>query len=92
MKKKTLQIFYSVMLVILIALLSVSNAGALTLYDDGGYTYADLGDGNVALYGWDNSSPTLSVQTFYNNKPVYSIYRYAFQNNQAICQNYIYFL
>ena len=81
MRLRFLSVILTVLLIISVSVVSIS---AITLYEENGYTYADIGNGNVALYAFDNSSSTLTVKAMYNNKQIYSIYRYAFQNNDTI--------
>ena len=76
----------SLSLILLTALLSLSivTTNALTLYEDGDYTYADTGEGTVALYAWNSDSDTLIVPNNYTNKYVTSVYNYAFAENSQI--------
>lgn len=77
--------FLSIVLIaaFLVALLA-SHANAITLYNDGAYTFADIDDDYVALYGFDNSSDTLVVPEMFKNRYVKSVYDYAFEDNSEI--------
>ena len=82
---KKIHLLLSAMLAsVLLILASIVPFNAVTLYTDGSYTYADIAEDYVALYAYDESTPTLVVPNNYLNRYVSSIYEYAFEDNETI--------
>lgn len=71
-------------LVIMLIAASVIPFHAVTLYTEGAYTFADIDEDYVALYSYDESTPTLVVPDMYRTRYVSSIYEYAFEDNETI--------
>ena len=84
MKKLMSKIISLIIIAALLTAVSVTPLGAVTLYKDGDYTYADIDDRYVALYDYEGSSSTLVVPDMYNRRYVRSVYDYAFENNTKI--------
>lgn len=74
----------SVALAVMLIFMSALSAFALVLYTDGDYTYADVDDYSVALYGYSGESSTLTVPAEFNNRRVAQIYSYSFEGNNNI--------
>lgn len=70
--------------VFLLICVSVQSFGAITLYVDGAYTYADLDLYNVALYDYDDSSPELVIPSEFEGRKVSAVYDYAFEDDDKI--------
>lgn len=81
---RILKILLSGFLIIVLSSFMLTHVGAVSLYTDGAYTFADIDQDNVALYGYDNSSSVLTIPTYYSGRRVSAVYDYAFQNNEAI--------
>ena len=82
---KKLRLFLSAFIVVtLLFAVTIIPSGAVTLYTDGGYTFADIDEDYVALYAYDESTPTLVVPNNYIDRYVSSIYEYAFEDNETI--------
>lgn len=81
---KTKKILSIVLIVAFLVTLLATRANAITLYTEGAYTFADIDDDYVALYGFDNSSDTLIVPEKFKNRYVRSVYDYAFEDNTSI--------
>ena len=79
--KKAFALTITVLLVIGV---SVQSFGAITLYVDGSYTYADVDLYNVALYDYDDSSPALVIPSEFEGRKVSSVYDYAFEDDDKI--------
>jgi hypothetical protein len=73
-----------IMIAALIVTISFVHANAVTLITDGAYTFADISDDYVALYGFDNSSDTLVVPEKLKTRYVNSVFDYAFEDNTSI--------
>lgn len=84
MKNIKLKILSAVMAIVVMASIALFSAGAVTLYTDGAYTYADVDSSNVALYGFDNSSDTMKIREMFDGKLVSSIYEYSFEKNDTV--------
>ena len=63
---------------------SLSSANAVTTFTYGAYTFADIDDNHVSLYGYDNSSETLEIPSEFSGRYVKSVYDYALENNTII--------
>ncbi len=81
LKNKLLSV---IIIAALLTFMSAFPSNALVLYTDGSFTFADIDSNSVALYSYDNSSPTLIIPKEFNKRYVRSIYDYAFENNTII--------
>ena len=84
--RKIRMVIISALLLISLSISVILQANAVSIYTDGAYTYADIDQDNVALYGYDNSDPVLTVPEYYYGRRVSSVYDYAFQNNEYLTQ------
>lgn len=84
MKKTILSIISLILCIGVLAVVSIASTGAVTLYTDGIYTFADIDEYYVSLYSYDESTTTLVVPDMYRNRYVSSVYDYAFEDNETI--------
>ena len=84
MKKSVLSIISLILCISVLFALSIGSTGAVTLYTDGIYTFADIDEDYVSLYSYDESTPTLVVPDMYRTRYVSSVYDYAFEGNETI--------
>ncbi len=77
--------FISVLLSAIILLAaSITSFSAEVLYTDGDYTYADVDQDYVYLYGYSGASSILEVPNNYNGREVSGISNFAFYQNDKI--------
>ena len=77
--------FISVLLSAIILLAaSITSFSAEVLYTDGDYTYADVDQDYVYLYGYSGASSILEVPNNYNGREVSGISNFAFYENDKI--------
>ena len=77
--------FISVLLSAIILLAaSITSFSAEVLYTDGDYTYADVDQDYVYLYGYSGASSILGVPNNYNGREVSGISNFAFYQNDKI--------
>lgn len=84
MKKTVLSIISLILCLSVLNAVSVASAGAVTVYTDGIYSFADIDEDYVSLYSYDESTPTLVVPDMYRTRYVSSVYEYAFEGNETI--------
>lgn len=84
--RKIRMVIISALLLISLSISVILQANAVSIYTDGAYTYADIDQDNVALYGYDNSDPVLTIPEYYYGRRVSSVYDYACQNNEYLTQ------
>ena len=84
MIKKRIRLLSVLIAIVFVSLASLTSANAVTTFTYGAYTFADIDDNYVSLYGYDNSSDNLEVPAEFSGRYVKSIYDYAFENNTII--------
>ena len=68
---------------VLIAALSMTSALATTIYTIGGYSITMLNNSEIALCGWDNSSPELVVPASIIGKKMVEVDKYGLADNDG---------
>ncbi len=83
MNKKTIRLF-SVILAVCLVVFNASGFFADMIYHSDGFSFTDLGNGEISLCGWDNRSPELIVPESILGKTTAGISDVAFRNNTVI--------
>lgn len=76
--KKITSLLLFITLMIFMAVMPV---GAVSIYTDGDYSYADIDVNNVALYAYNGDSDVLVIPEEFAGRVVSEVYDYAFENN-----------
>ncbi len=80
---KRIKIIFAILFVVILTAFSTVGALAETVYSIGGYSFSILNNSEIALCGWDNSTPELVVPSEIANKTLVEVYKRGLEGNDG---------